>query len=179
MNQMTEGRFTFTEAALAAGVPPKTLRGWLDRGKRYGIGFDAEEKREGASWRRFSVLDVVRAALSRHLISSCVPVARAFEIAEDFLSAHSFGAGGVARVYRNVPVEMFFASTRLSLVLFWPSEQAQGGWDYYIQKLPAHVDNRADELVAAGVVVLSTLVANRVVEEVFRNLDLFDGEEDE
>ncbi|TVM16687.1 hypothetical protein DPQ33_11905 [Oceanidesulfovibrio indonesiensis] len=79
MNPLLEPRFTFTEAALAAGVKPKTVRNWLDRGQ---IHLDAEEQREGEGWRRFSALDALRIAAVARLVERCIPVSKASRIVE-------------------------------------------------------------------------------------------------
>jgi DNA-binding transcriptional MerR regulator len=71
---------TFSHAARAAGVTDRTLRNWLDRGQ---VILEGDDGRVGATWRRFSILDVVRLAIIGRLVDYGVPVAEAYEIVAD------------------------------------------------------------------------------------------------
>lgn len=57
--QVDSPQFSFREAALASGVSLTQLRNWIDRKQ---ILLDANTEREDASWRKFSILDVLRIA---------------------------------------------------------------------------------------------------------------------
>src|SRR5262249_35889906 len=71
-----EDRYQFSEAAALADVPPKQVRNWIDR-KQLMFRPDAEEEREGQSWRLFSPLDIARIAITKALVDFGIPVGSA------------------------------------------------------------------------------------------------------
>lgn len=119
-NEAQAKRFTFTETALAAGVKPKALRWWLDKGQ---VHLDAEDEREGTGWRRFSVVDAIRIALIGLLVGYCVPVEHSSEIAEDLIRKKL----GLLMTYKNTPFDAVRTALMTAAFAVWPEG---GSWGY-------------------------------------------------
>jgi len=115
MHPLDEPRFTFTEAALAAGVKPKILRNWLDRGQ---IFLDAEEQREGEGWRKFSTLDAIRIATISRLVDRCIPVKQASSV---FESAIFRGRMSHLLMFNKIPFGAVAVSFANLVLLVWES----------------------------------------------------------
>lgn len=95
-NPIIRAQITFAHAARAAGLTEKTLRNWLDRGQ---VILTGDEEREGASWRRFSLLDVVRLACVGRLASYGFSVRDAAVMVDDLIADRL----SLLRRYRNTP----------------------------------------------------------------------------
>ena len=81
-NPITRAQVTFRHAARAAGVTEKTLRNWLDRGQ---VILSGDDDREEGTWRRFSILDVVRLAIIGRISAYGLAVRDAAEIVSDMV----------------------------------------------------------------------------------------------
>ena len=114
MSPLLENRFTFTEAALVAGITPKTLRNWLDR---YGeaLELDAEGEREGTGWRRFSLVDVIRMAFLAKLATLGWTIPEASAIVSAVLD-HRLA---LLASYKNTPVQLIPATFHNLVLVTW------------------------------------------------------------
>lgn len=74
-----ETKFPFASVVEATGIPPKTLRNWMDRSK--GPKLAADEKRQDARWRRHSALDGINLGLTFAVARLGVPIEKAAKIA--------------------------------------------------------------------------------------------------
>jgi hypothetical protein len=162
MNQIANPGYTFTEAALAAGVPPKTLRGWLDRTKNYNLALDADEEREGIGWRRFSLLDVLRFAMARRLVQCCVPVTKSFEMVSEYLTQRL----GLLVTYKNTPVQAITAYVQKDEIWFWPGDEQ---WHFAVY---VGLDHPAFGSGGTPGELLSIIRVSLVVSAVFERLEL-------
>lgn len=114
-NQINEKRFTFTEAALAAGLTPKQLRNWLDKERGYGLVLDAETERPGDGWRRFSIVDVLRINFIGAAVEFCISVKDAAQIIETVISKKL----NFLITYKNTPMGVILATFKQSWLTIW------------------------------------------------------------
>lgn len=156
MNQLTGLTYSFTEAALAAGVGPKTLRNWVDRGL---INLDADANREGDGWRRFTLYDVLRLAVTRELVEFGVSVSESFRIADALLSRAQ-----MLLMYKNTPAAAIKAGFRVLAHLVFPI--GKGKWDY-LDVAKVELEQKATTL--PGVIVVNLYV---IIGLVFVNLGI-------
>ena len=156
MNQLIEKTYSFTEAALAAGMGPKALRNWIDRGL---INLEADENRDGDEWRRFTLYDVLRLAATRELVEFGVSVAEAFRIADAILAR-----ARMLLMYKNTPANVIKSGFMPLAHLVFPIGKDK--WDYY-DVAKTELDQKATTL--PGVVVINLYV---IIGLVFVNLGI-------
>jgi hypothetical protein len=106
-----EKLYTFGDAALASGVPPKVIRNWMDRGQ---VRLEADEEREGLRWRRFSMFDILRLALTKRLVDFCVPVEVASLYGDGAVSA------SIIHRYNNMPPQALAVGLKWTSILRLP-----------------------------------------------------------
>ena len=96
MSQIAAAQITFGIAARAAGLSEKALRNWLDKGQ---VGLEFDRDREGASWRRFSILDVMRLAV----IGALVRYGLRVQVAVSLVDTEMAAALRALATYRKTP----------------------------------------------------------------------------
>lgn len=166
--KIDDQRFTFTEAALAAGVKPKTLRNWLDRGQ---IALDAEDEREGDGWRRFSFIDVLRIAFVSRLVDYCVPVRVASNLIEDTIISHAKNF----RAFDNYPIRAISAAYMNTTYIMY-----EIGSDYVLKHEPgSFVDERTLQEITSNTCSYLTIIPGPIVAEIIENLGLDDHDPNE
>lgn len=124
-NPITAETFTFATAAMASGVPIKTLRNWLDRDQ---VLLDASPDRQKGKWRRFSHWDVLRLALAKPLVDYSVPVEFASLVVGGLLTPLNLHLG-----YKNSPTRVLAISLQFTTLLAWRDAR---GWDIEILTIP-------------------------------------------
>ncbi|MHC1710593.1 MAG: hypothetical protein AB9872_00330 [Solidesulfovibrio sp.] len=164
---VAEQRFTFREAALAAGMTPKTLRNWIDRKL---ILLDADTDREDDTWRKFSLLDVIRIAFVYRLVGYCVSVNRASELIEDTIVS----LAKQLRAFKNPPLAALLISYDTSKFVLYHE-----GDNLVIEFTPGTLlDSRIIETVCKNSCAFLTIFPGPVVRKIAKNLALDDADED-
>jgi len=164
---VAEQRFTFGEAALAAGVTPKTLRNWTDRKL---ILLDADTDREDDTWRKFSLLDVIRIAFVSRLVGYCVSVRSASELIEDTIVS----LAKQLRAFKNPPLAALLVSYDTSKFVLYHI-----GDDIMIEFAPGTLmESRIIETVCKNSCTFLTIFPGPVVLKIVKNLGLDDEDED-
>lgn len=156
MNQLIEKTYSFTEASLAAGMGPKALRNWIDRGL---INLEADENRDGDGWRRFTLYDVLRLAATKELVEFGVSVSEAFRIADAILARAQ-----MLLMFKNTPAKAIKSGFMPLAHLVFP--MGKGRWDYY-DVAKTELDQKATTL--PGVIVINLYV---IIGLVFVNLGI-------
>jgi len=160
-------QFSFREAALAAGVTPKTLRNWLDRGQ---ILLDADAEREGDANRRYSLLDTMRIAFVSRLVGYCVSVRMASELIEETIVS----LAKRLRAFKNPPLAALMASYDPARFVLY-----EEGDDYVIEFVPGEtMDSRFIEKICRGSCAYLTIFPGPIVRKIVKKLGL-DDEDDE
>lgn len=164
---VAEQRFTFREAALAAGVTPKTLRNWIDRKL---ILLDANADREDDTWRKFSLLDVIRIAFVYRLVGYCVSVRSASELIEDTIVS----LAKQLQAFKHPPLAALLVSFDTSKFVLYHL-----GDDIVIEFAPGTLlETRIIETVCKNSCTFLTIFPGPVVREIAKNLALDEEDED-
>lgn len=165
--QVDAPQFSFTEAALAAGVTPKTLRNWMDRKQ---ICLDADQEREGDAWRRFSILDVIRVAFVSKLVGYCVSVRTASELIESTIVS----LAKRLRAFKNPPLAALMASYDPARFILY-----EDGDGYAIEFMPGEtMDSRFIEKICRGSCTYLTIFPGPIVRKIVAKLGLDDEDKD-
>ncbi|MBC7284992.1 MerR family transcriptional regulator [Hoeflea sp.] len=103
MNQLTQIKIRFSDAAHAIGVKPKVLRNWLQRNQ---IALFSDHT--GAKWTEFTLGDIAVLAVIRRLVEWGIKVDQANKIAFSLIRQRA----GMLIIYRNTPKEALIATLR-------------------------------------------------------------------
>ncbi|MEC3863302.1 MerR family transcriptional regulator [Mesobacterium sp. TK19101] len=103
MNQLTQIKIRFSDAAHAIGVKPKVLRNWLQRNQ-----ITLFSDHTGAKWTQFTLGDIAVLAVMRRLVEWGIKVDQANDIAFALIQ----GKAGMLIQYRHTPKEALIAFLR-------------------------------------------------------------------
>jgi hypothetical protein len=157
MPDQYQDRYPFRTAALLAEAPAKAARNWMDRGELYFLE-EIDKRREGIEWRRFSIFDVMRLAVTRRLVDVGVPVRIASTIAFGMFEAIDIFLLSQGRISKNKFIQRMADRT----IFAW---RKGDGWDVR--------QGRAVPPEAAAVFV--TVDTSAIVGGVFDRLDALDA----
>lgn len=110
MNELTQKKIRFSDAAIAVGVNQKTLRNWLQRNK-----INLISDHSGPSWTEFTYGDICVLALMREMVRWGVQVNEANEIALAVIAQKA----GPLLYYKNTLKKALLASLKIyALIVF-------------------------------------------------------------
>jgi len=109
--KVDEISLTLSEMARLAAVPETTIVNWRTRGH---IDLEADVDREGRKWRRYTIFDVLRMAVTGELVNCCVPISRAWDISEEMIIARTRHLAS----FKNTPIKAVVAKflTQIAII---------------------------------------------------------------
>lgn len=155
-NEATTLGYTFTEAALAAGVTPRTLRNWVDRNQ---IELLTLRQREAGEWRRFALVDILHLAIVAEMVPYCVPVERASALANEMIGQRVF----FMDAYNNTPAFVVRAALRTEDYIFY-IERLAGQWQITADAKFGPRDGAGPRMRASYLLIAVPVIVDAVLE---------------